>query len=106
MIAVPLQMHLLACEVLFILDNKLRIQKEDFNVPAMKCELILEDVLDRFLCQMDADTLFTRGPPLSTEALRRFAKAADHESLQFEAASFEKVSNQPLPQHNPPKQPP
>lgn len=91
LIAVPLQILCVTCELLFILDNKLRIQKEDFNVPAPKCDSIMEDVLEKVLAEMRVDEMFSKRSTLNIEELRRFFKVADHASLLFESDSFEKV---------------
>lgn len=89
--ALPLQLLATISEVFFVLESKLRTQREDFNVPRLQCDLILEDALRRVLSQMKLDELFKRRKALSLEELRQVFKVVVHERLSFEGDSFEKV---------------
>lgn len=91
LIAVPLQLLATTSELFFVLQNKLRIQREDFNVPSLKCDSIMEDALGRVLSQMKLHDLFKERKALSLDELRTFFKVLVHEDLYFEADSFEKV---------------
>lgn len=91
LVAVPLQILSFTCEIMFVLENKLRIQRNDFNVPELKCQAIMEDVMEKSFQLMNPDDLFRKRPALTEDELRKFFKVFNHSSLFFEADSFEKV---------------
>lgn len=91
LIAVPLQLLAMTSELFFVLENKLRIQREDFNVPSLKCDTIMEDALGKVLSKMKLDETFKERKALNLDELREFFKVVVHEGLSFEANGFEKV---------------
>lgn len=93
-VAMPMQLLLTTCESLFIIDNKLRGLAENFDVPALTRIILLEEILEKTMWQKTPRELFCAGSKvLSIEELWQFCRAFEHESLSFEANSFEKVKH-------------
>lgn len=89
----------IACEMLFVFDNKLRgVTVDGMKTPPMrKSDMVLEEMVKVVLGNVILDDMFTKRKPLSVDALRALmAEAASHPSLKIDPDSMEKVML-PLP---------
>lgn len=87
--AVPLQFVGVACETLFVLDNKILGGAQS---KTRKHDMVLEDVASTIFGSSLLDDMFIEAKPLSLEKLRAFIQEAlSTPSLKIESNSCEKV---------------
>lgn len=91
--AAPMQLLLISCEVVCALENRLCLQKKQFHVPGLKCDIVLEEILDGILSKTRPDEMFCARRIFSGEEVMEFFTILEHGSLSFGGDGLAKVSD-------------